>query len=42
VNVDFAEVKQRMHTPLVFDGRNHFNPETMRGLGFAYHAVGRP
>ena len=41
-NVDFSEVKRRMHTPLVFDGRNLFNPETMRGLDFTYHAVGRP
>jgi len=41
-NADLAEVKKRMHTPLVFDGRNHFNPETMRQLGFTYYAVGRP
>ncbi len=30
-----------MHTPLIFDGRNLFDPETMRQFGFAYHAVGR-
>jgi len=42
LNQDFAEVKARMHTPLIFDGRNLFNPETMRGLGFDYRAVGRP
>jgi UDPglucose 6-dehydrogenase len=41
VNQDFAEVKKRMHTPLIFDGRNHFDPETMRDLGFTYYAVGR-
>lgn len=41
-NVDLAEVKAAMHTPLVFDGRNLFNPETMRELGFTYYAVGRP
>jgi UDPglucose 6-dehydrogenase len=35
-------VKARMHTPLVFDGRNLFNPTTMRELGFTYYAVGRP
>jgi UDPglucose 6-dehydrogenase len=39
---DFAEVKSRMHTPLIFDGRNLFNPVTMRELGFTYHGVGRP
>lgn len=40
-NQDFVEVKRRMHTPLIFDGRNLFNPETMRELGFTYQAVGR-
>ncbi|MCE9610584.1 MAG: UDP-glucose/GDP-mannose dehydrogenase family protein [Chthoniobacter sp.] len=42
LNQDFAEVKARMHTPLIFDGRNLFNPGTMRELGFDYRAVGRP
>ncbi len=42
LNQDFAEVKAQMHTPLIFDGRNLFNPETMRELGFDYYAVGRP
>jgi UDPglucose 6-dehydrogenase len=40
-NVDFAEVKKRMHTPLIFDGRNLFNPEMMREMGFNYYGVGR-
>jgi UDPglucose 6-dehydrogenase len=38
---DFAKVKSVMHTPQVFDGRNLFNPKTMREMGFAYHGVGR-
>jgi UDPglucose 6-dehydrogenase len=41
VNQDFAEVKKRMHTPMIFDGRNHFDPDTMRQHGFTYYAVGR-
>jgi UDPglucose 6-dehydrogenase len=41
-NQDFEQVKANMHTPLIFDGRNLFNPETMRSFGFTYHAVGRP
>ena len=41
-NQDFAAVKARMHTPLVFDGRNHFNPKIMREMGFVYYGVGRP
>ena len=39
---DFAAVKAGMHTPLIFDGRNHFNPKTMREMGFVYYGVGRP
>lgn len=39
---DLAEVRKRMHTPLIFDGRNLFDPQTMADLGFEYHAVGRP
>jgi UDPglucose 6-dehydrogenase len=41
-NQDFAKVKASMHTPLIFDGRNLFNPKTMRELGFTYYGVGRP
>jgi len=40
-SVDLLEVKRRMHTPLVFDGRNLFDPITMRDLGFTYRGVGR-
>ena len=40
-NVDFAEVKKRMTTPIVFDGRNLLKPETMGDLGFHYHSIGR-
>jgi UDPglucose 6-dehydrogenase len=40
-NVDFAEVKAAMHTPLIFDGRNLFDPATMKELGFLYYGVGR-
>ncbi len=41
LNVDFAEAKAKMHTALIFDGRNLYNPETMRELGFEYVSVGR-
>ena len=40
-NVDLAAVKKRMTTPIVFDGRNLLNPETMGELGFHYHSIGR-
>ena len=40
-NVDLAVVKEKMRTPIVFDGRNVLDPETMRRLGFHYHSIGR-
>jgi UDPglucose 6-dehydrogenase len=40
-NVDLEVVKGKMTTPIVFDGRNLFDPETMAKLGFTYHSIGR-
>jgi len=40
-NVDLTVVKEKMRTPIVFDGRNLLDPETMKRLGFHYHAIGR-
>ena len=40
-NVDLAAVKEKMATPIVFDGRNLFDPQTMATLGFDYHSIGR-
>lgn len=40
--VDLAALKSKMHTPLVFDGRNLFDPVAMRELGFKYRCIGRP
>jgi UDPglucose 6-dehydrogenase len=40
-NEDLSAVKAAMHTPLVFDGRNLFDPTTMKQLGFLYHGIGR-
>jgi UDPglucose 6-dehydrogenase len=36
------EAHAAMRTPLVVDGRNVLDPETMRALGFTYEGVGRP
>jgi UDPglucose 6-dehydrogenase len=38
---DFRTMKRRMKTPLIFDGRNLYHPETMLGFGFTYYSVGR-
>jgi UDPglucose 6-dehydrogenase len=40
-NVDLGLVKEKMTTPIIFDGRNMFDPETMAQLGFHYHSIGR-
>jgi UDPglucose 6-dehydrogenase len=40
--IDMEQVFQIMHTPIVFDGRNLFDPITMRNLGFQYYSIGRP
>ena len=39
--VDLGAVKEKMTTPMIFDGRNMFDPQTMRTLGFHYHSIGR-
>ena len=39
---DFAVVKAGMKTPVLFDGRNIWNPATLRELGFEYRCIGRP
>ncbi len=39
---EFAEMKKRMRAPVVFDGRNLYEPEHMESLGFVYHSIGRP
>jgi UDPglucose 6-dehydrogenase len=38
---DFDLIKKLLRRPVVFDGRNIYNPETLKELGFAYFGVGR-
>jgi len=40
-NVDLAVLREKMRTPIVFDGRNLLDPETMRQFGFHYYSIGR-
>jgi UDPglucose 6-dehydrogenase len=39
--LDFSRIKASMKQPVVIDGRNLWDPETMRQLGFIYYGVGR-
>lgn len=38
---DLARLKQAMRQPVVFDGRNIWNPSELRGAGFTYTGIGR-
>ena len=38
---DFGRMKSLMRRALIFDGRNIFNPKTVKALGFEYVGVGR-
>jgi UDPglucose 6-dehydrogenase len=38
---DFKMMRERMRSPVVFDGRNIYSPEHMRALGFTYFSMGR-
>jgi UDPglucose 6-dehydrogenase len=39
---EWPQIKASMRQGIVFDGRNIFEPESLRTLGFEYHGVGRP
>jgi UDPglucose 6-dehydrogenase len=40
-NPNFDRMKAIMRQPLIFDGRNIFDPSHMRQLGFTYYSIGR-
>ena len=39
---DFDDMKKRLKSPVVFDGRNLYDPATMRDAGIEYFSMGRP
>ena len=39
--LDLERLRGAMRRPVVFDGRNLWEPERMRRLGFEYHSIGR-
>lgn len=39
---DFGDMRTRLRTPVIFDGRNLYKPEQMRKAGFTYYSIGRP
>ena len=40
-HLDLARVRDLMNQPVLVDGRNIYDPATMRELGFYYRGVGR-
>jgi UDPglucose 6-dehydrogenase len=40
-NPDMSDVKQRLKRPVVFDGRNLYELDSMRELNFFYKSIGR-
>jgi UDPglucose 6-dehydrogenase len=38
---DFDALKQKMKQPIIFDGRNLYEPAVMKELGFEYRGIGR-
>ncbi|MDD3049657.1 MAG: UDP-glucose/GDP-mannose dehydrogenase family protein [Candidatus Cloacimonetes bacterium] len=40
-NPDFEKMKKIMKETVIFDGRNQYDPQKMRSLGFTYFGIGR-
>jgi UDPglucose 6-dehydrogenase len=38
---DFDLIKKSLREPVIFDGRNVYNPETLAELGISYYGIGR-
>jgi UDPglucose 6-dehydrogenase len=38
---DFENLKRQLKAPVIFDGRNLYDPSMMKKLGFRYYAIGR-
>ncbi len=38
---DFDKIKELMKSPIIFDGRNQYNPQRLKERGFEYHCMGK-
>jgi len=38
---DFTKIKTALSNPVIFDGRNVYDPDNMKELGFKYYSIGR-
>ncbi len=39
---DYGRMRKLMRAPIIFDGRNIYNPEQIKAQGFTYFSIGRP
>ncbi len=39
--LDLEKVKDLLKTPVIYDGRNIYDPQVMKEMGFTYRAIGR-
>jgi UDPglucose 6-dehydrogenase len=39
---EFSMIKQKLNKPVIFDGRNLYDPQRLRADGFSYYCIGRP
>ena len=42
LNLDLQELKNKMKTPIIIDGRNIYQKEQCEKLGFIFKGVGKP
>jgi len=40
--LNLEKIKKVMKKPVIFDGRNIYDPEKKKRLGFEYYSIGRP
>lgn len=38
---DFNKIRKSLKQPVIFDGRNLYDPDKLRGMNFTYYSVGR-
>lgn len=38
---DFSKMKENLKAPVIFDGRNQYDPKILKEHGFEYHCIGR-
>jgi len=41
LSLDMERIRKRMKTPVIFDGRNIYDQEKLKNMGFEYHGMGR-